>query len=227
MLQIVTNKLGWYVTMCYFYYTTKRNNMTQISDALKISSVKFNGYKIDLSENQKGKPTARLSRLLTVGVNKGTFKLLEGYYFKTEERRAEWVTKKMADVKERTSEKSARVNAKKEARANMVNPFKVGDIYYDSWGYDQTNIDFYEITEVKEKSVIIREIACKYVEGTSGHDSCNVMPVPGKYVGDPQLKPVVVSLNCEGKAVFHLKSRHGWISLYTKAEKGIYSSWGH
>lgn len=30
---------------------------------------------------------------------------------------------------------------------------KVGDIFYTSWGYDQTNIDFYKIVAVKNKTI--------------------------------------------------------------------------
>ncbi len=58
----------------------------------------------------------------------------------------------------------------------------VGSILYSSWGYDQTNVDFYEVVAVTGKQVIIREIAAKQV----GRDS--VVPVPGKFVGAPMRK---------------------------------------
>jgi len=38
-----------------------------------------------------------------------------------------------------------------------------GDILYSSWGYDQTNVDFYQVTEVRGKHVIVREIASQTV----------------------------------------------------------------
>ena len=43
---------------------------------------------------------------------------------------------------------------------------KVGDVFVESWGYEQTNIDFYEVVEVTPsgKSVRLREIAAKAVE---------------------------------------------------------------
>ncbi len=44
-------------------------------------------------------------------------------------------------------------------RAAWVNPAKVGDILYTSWGYDQTNVEFYAVTKVSGKRVWIREIA--------------------------------------------------------------------
>lgn len=35
---------------------------------------------------------------------------------------------------------------------------KVDDIFYHSWGYEQTNIDFYQVIAVTAKTVSIREI---------------------------------------------------------------------
>ena len=36
--------------------------------------------------------------------------------------------------------------------------FKVGDILSASWGYEQTNIDFFQVVKVTEKTATIREI---------------------------------------------------------------------
>lgn len=35
------------------------------------------------------------------------------------------------------------------------NPVKVNDIFYSSWGYEQTNIDFFQVVKVMKKSVEI------------------------------------------------------------------------
>ena len=53
---------------------------------------------------------------------------------------------------------------------------KVGDILYSSWGYDQTNIDFYKVVRVSESSVWIQQIGKKVVEVT-GWAHQNVVPV--------------------------------------------------
>lgn len=37
-------------------------------------------------------------------------------------------------------------------------PFKIGDIIYNSWGWEQTNIDFYQIVGITKKSIKIRRI---------------------------------------------------------------------
>lgn len=53
---------------------------------------------------------------------------------------------------------------------------KVGDILYSSWGYDQTNIEFFKVVRVSEFSVWIQELADKVVEVTGwAHE--NIVPV--------------------------------------------------
>jgi len=75
------------------------------------------------------------------------------------------------------------------ARKAFKHSLKVGDILDSSWGYDQTNIDFYEVIDVLDGMVVVRKIAQRVVsthEGGSEH----VVPVPGKFVGPPLRKRV-------------------------------------
>ena len=58
----------------------------------------------------------------------------------------------------------------------------VGDILYSDWGYDQTNIDFYKVMELRgESTVVIQKVALKVTRPGRGTDE--VMPEPGKIVG--------------------------------------------
>lgn len=196
-----------------------------LSTPAKISCLKLDGYKIELSTNIKGNPVARYYKLLTAGKNKDTYKLIEGYYFATDERRKEWITKVIARIKERVNDKKAMKDAKQSARDNFVNPFVVGDVYYDSWGYDQTNVDFYQIIEVKAKSVVLQEIGAKSVPGSEGMMCCSVEPDPSNKIKEPFLKPVQIRVGNDGKPNYHLHSRHGWISKYDKGDRGVYCSW--
>lgn len=56
---------------------------------------------------------------------------------------------------------------------------QVGDILTASWGYDQTNVDFYEVVAVTKASVKIREIRGKIASSTGTQDV--VVPAPGNY----------------------------------------------
>lgn len=201
---------------------------TQTNEAnAGISCIKLNGYKIELGQHRNGKPVARFFKLLTMGRNKGTYKMLNGYFYGTEQRREESIKEFIANIQKTTSDKEQKSEIKKAIRDNMNHPFKVGQIYYDSWGYDQTNIDFYEVVEVNGKSLVMREIGAKAVEGTQGHDCQNVKPIAGKYFGEPIKKIIQFYIQQDGTPRYYIKSNHGAISLYTKEDNGIYSSWGH
>ena len=62
----------------------------------------------------------------------------------------------------------------------------VGDILYTSWGYEQTNIDFYEIVARRGKSTLaLRKLKCSSEdEGWCRH---KVMPLKGQFAGDQTL----------------------------------------
>jgi hypothetical protein len=68
-------------------------------------------------------------------------------------------------------------------RKAFANPFKVGDVLNTCWGYDQTNVEYFQVTEVKGKHVIVREIASEY-EAT-GSMQGRTVPVPGIFKGEP------------------------------------------
>ena len=52
----------------------------------------------------------------------------------------------------------------------------VGDIFVCSWGYDQTNIDYYKVLEVKNKSVVIASFGQD--RNYTGHMQGECSPVP-------------------------------------------------
>ena len=76
--------------------------------------------------------------------------------------------------------------AERRARAKAANSkphtLKVGDLLSSSWGYDQTNVDFYEVTAVTGKSAKVRKIAQNTVE--TGFMAGHTTPCPGNYVGE-------------------------------------------
>lgn len=66
---------------------------------------------------------------------------------------------------------------------------EVGDIFTSSWGYDQTNVDFYEVVRTTPKSVEIRAIGTRVAQVDSVGNE-RVEPAPGKFTGEPMLKRV-------------------------------------
>lgn len=83
------------------------------------------------------------------------------------------------------------IQMKEEARKKrreFSHDLKVGDIVYTSWGYDQTNIDFFQVVEVKGKSAVIREIGAKTVRDDGPYTE--VVAVKDAFKGPPMVKVV-------------------------------------
>lgn len=63
---------------------------------------------------------------------------------------------------------------------------KIGDIFHYSWGYEQTNANYFQVIDLKgTKQVIIKEIAYKITE-TTGLDSYKVKACKDKFLKDSQ-----------------------------------------
>jgi hypothetical protein len=79
---------------------------------------------------------------------------------------------------------------------------KVGDLFYSSWGYDQTNIDFYQVTTVRNKMVGLTPIAgkAKYDQAMAGYTT----PVPNHFTGEQKMH--LVRFNSNDKPYFKLNS---------------------
>lgn len=63
---------------------------------------------------------------------------------------------------------------------------KVGDIFEMSWGYDQTNVNFFQITRLSKGGIFIREISSKGVPGTDGFMCQNVVAVKDSFLDHSQ-----------------------------------------
>lgn len=63
---------------------------------------------------------------------------------------------------------------------------KIGDIFSFSWGYEQSNINYFQVVGLKgTKQVIIREIAYKITE-TTGYESYKVAPCKDVFLENSQ-----------------------------------------
>ncbi len=101
------------------------------------------------------------------------------YSFKSAEARDKHVAEWMA---ERTAAEAATAARKAKARAGHT--LELGAILSTCWGYNMTNVEFYEVVELHGKTeVSLRRLASKVVEET-GYLSGTVVPVPGEYVAD-------------------------------------------
>jgi hypothetical protein len=159
-------------------------------------------------------------------VSKARFKKpLFNYRFRSVERMVEFCNEWIERVETNINSQNELKAKKKEAQKVMNHNFKEGMIIYNSWGYDQTNIDFYQVIESKEKSVILREIASSTVAGSEGFMSASIKPIKDYFIGEPILKRINISINYNGNISYYIKAKHGCFCEYANAESGVYSSW--
>jgi hypothetical protein len=152
-------------------------------------------------------------------------KALFNYRFISVERMIEFCNEWIENVEKNIKAENERKALKKEAQKNMSHNFEVGSIFYNSWGYEQTNISFYQVIEVKSKSIMIQKIAKSFVEGSEGFMCANVKPVENAFIGEPILKRVILSVGYNGNIGYHIKAQYGGFYEYKNQESGVYSSW--
>lgn len=103
--------------------------------------------------------------------------------FAKKERAEQYVADWLEALKKRAQEKIDR----REARKAAPNPLQVGDVLRCMWGYEQTNIDYYEVTALIGKHTVeIREVSRQSEETQSMQGIC--VPKPGAYIGEPMRK---------------------------------------
>lgn len=158
------------------------------------------------------------------------------FYFRTNEQRQQKIDS-FLNSRKLHYDRQAR---KTEARKNFVNPFKVGDIFHHSWGYEQTNCDYYQCVEVKPASVVLRPIGTRTVKGSEGFMCESLMPVKDAFVfvrshalckddkpvtpDNPTItKKVSFLVRDNGKLDYYIPTPCGWCNLWDG--KPNYSSW--
>jgi hypothetical protein len=99
----------------------------------------------------------------------------------------------LAKERHRERNRAATRAATVKARAEMRASIDLGDILYTSWGYDQTNVEFFEVVGTYGKfGLVLREIASEPVKDT-GPYSGTVRPVPGAFLDEPQVRKTVTA----------------------------------
>lgn len=92
--------------------------------------------------------------------------------------------KRIARFFESRQARKAAAAANRAQRKAEERGVEVGDVLRSSWGYEQTNIDYYEVTKLIGKTMVeVRKIASGSVQGEWMQGECT--PLPGEYIGDP------------------------------------------
>ncbi|MCG3204003.1 MAG: hypothetical protein KCHDKBKB_00680 [Elusimicrobia bacterium] len=114
----------------------------------------------------------------------------KAFYFTSDQNRTNYINNFISNIRSHAQAKLDRAKARKE----MINPAKVGDILSASWGHDQTNVDFYQVLEVKNKSVTIQEIGLQPTDRDTANSMADyVIPRPGAFL---KTKPITRVVKC-------------------------------
>lgn len=101
------------------------------------------------------------------------------YSFKTDANREK-------TIREAFQARRASIEAAAKRKADVIAAgpgLEVGDILYTSWGYDQTNTEFFEVVAMSGKMATLREVRC--ASSDTGGPAERVVPQSGDYIGEP------------------------------------------
>ena len=113
------------------------------------------------------------------------------YRFRSVESMHKYISEFIRTTRQREYAKANAKIEREQKKQVFFNSLNVGDIFVCSWGYDQTNIDFYEIVEKKNKSVVIRGITKLRRNGehmTYDYVTAHPPKAGGEYTTKPMLK---------------------------------------
>jgi len=150
------------------YLLTKKNAKIEVTDLYKI-------VRYEIEKNGNTYPA------LCCFAGESSKEYNRFYYHNTDE-----MEKVISNFKANCESNAKRKQERRKVRAEYIPTSKPGDIFVCSWGYEQTNIDFYLLLEIKNKTGLFVEIGSKRVEGsTYSHGmACNVVANPDVRVGE-------------------------------------------
>ena len=150
------------------------------------------------------------------------FKPFANYYFKTEAACDQYLQERVSAFAKVSAMKAEWKQSRKVTPEKMA-LVNIGDIFVSSWGYEQTNVDFYQVVEKKGSSVVIREICARSIDTKPGFSpmSDHVVAVKDAFCdhAEPMLKRVQFSNN---EPSLKIKS-YAWAYKWDGREQ--YRSW--
>lgn len=108
-------------------------------------------------------------------------------------------------------------------RRGFKHGYKVGDVLHYSWGYEQTQCDFFEVVATTDHTVTIREIGQETVlDSTYQHGMADMrVATPGKFL--EKSEPLVKRVQYDAEGPGYVSMPHGCASLWDGRPR--YCSW--
>lgn len=143
------------------------------------------------------------------------------FRFRSIEQREAYLLKYVESYDEQMVRKAAVRQQRTEATAQHSGDIQVGHVFSYSWGYDQTNVQYFQVTEKHGQNVTVHEIAQSPVPNSEGFMSNRVEPRRGHFLGNSKPFTKRVQFTSDGQA--YLAFDYGWCELWRGGS--TYRSW--
>jgi hypothetical protein len=117
--------------------------------------------------------------------------------------------------------KKLALEEKRMIKKTFSNPYTVGQILHTSWGYDQTNIDYFQVVAVGKMSITVCEINASCKE--DGFMTGNAIPKKDNFCGKPE--KCIIQVSKYGNHVKVSRDHYLYPVSETEITSGIRSSW--
>ena len=87
---------------------------------------------------------------------------------------------------------------------------KKGDIFYHSWGWEQTNIDYYQVVSVTEKTISLKAIKGISEDYNSNQMKGSVNPIKDNFINNEVIRKTPYLLNKKWYIKFEYGSSSQW-----------------
>lgn len=151
------------------------------------------------------------------------------FRFNTVERMHEKINETIQTRKNRQQELIER-KAKQKELAEQYSAdhfFKIGDIVVNSWGYEQTNIEYYQVTKITKRQITVERIAGEMVENSmySHGMACEVRPVKDAFLLGERNEKYTLTVKPHGEKSMSLTGGESYYHFYKHDGKPEYKSW--
>ena len=207
---------------------------TQMENLLNQKSAGKFVYSLFLRENLTRYPNCPYmveSKVLTPKAHYRKEKIQNRFVFKTIEEAADYLDKAIQSIEKRIQSELERKQQRDAINKSIVasEHFKVGDIIVNTWGYEQTNVNFYQVTEVKNKMITVVSIYGKRVENSEQANgmACDVVPDKDNFI--PEDASFYQKYNLRLKPVYNnnifICNRDSYFDMHKWDGRPQYNSW--
>lgn len=151
------------------------------------------------------------------------------YRFRSHDEMWQRINETAVNYLDRQIDKGVQKMKERKANAdfNVSQFFKVGDVVLNSWGYEQTNIDFYQVVSMTAKKINVKEIRASLVQDTGNSMAGHVTPIKDAFVEDGKELSLLVKARVlsNGEVDCHICNPESYYYFHKYDGRPKYCSW--